>query len=203
MNKVKKAITVFCILLLISGIAACGKKNNTDSSSKEETSTSSPEDKKGFFDASFTVDTAIGYSDGSDNNWAYGNQRKEFSADDDCYVRVGSKAITDKKKGVDEKIKVTYRFTGVDNCNVELTDGMSTELESQDPNVKEFEGTLYPKKKNKAQESIAVFKYDPSGEGSITLEVIYDDNVDSQYDKRNTVYFVKNKDETKEDKGAH
>lgn len=59
------------------------------------------------------------------------------------------------------------------------------------------------RKKNKAQESIAVFKYDPSGEGSITLEVIYDDNVDSQYDKRNTVYFVKNKDETKEDKGAH
>ena len=167
MNKVKKAIIAFCILLLISGIAACGKKNDTDSSSKEETSTSSSEDKKGFFDASFTVDTAIGYSDGN------------------------------------EKIKVTYRFTGVDNCNVELTDGMSTELESQDPNVKEFEGTLYPKKKNKAQESIAVFKYDPSGEGSITLEVIYDDNVDSQYDKRNTVYFVKNKDETKEDKGAH
>ena len=33
--------------------------------------------------------------------------------------------------------------------------------------------------------------------------MIYDDNVDSQYDKRNTVYFVKNKDETKEDKGAH
>lgn len=106
MNKVKKAIIAFCILLLISGIVACGKKNDTDSSSKEETSTSSSEDKKGFFDASFTVDTAIGYSDGNDNNWAYGNQRKEFSADDDCYVRVGSKAITDKKKGVDEKIKV-------------------------------------------------------------------------------------------------
>ena len=128
MNKTKKLLSLILMLLLITGVAACGKKENSDSSSAEETTTASSEDKKGLFDASFTVDTAIGYSDGNDNNWAYGNQRKKFSADDDCYVRVGSTAITDKKKGVDEKIKVIYRFTGVENCDVDLTDGMGTEF---------------------------------------------------------------------------
>ena len=199
----RKVMLMICMALFAMSLVACSKKEKTDNSSNTETTANSSEDKKGFFDASFTVDTAIAYSDGSDNNWAYGNQRKEFSADDDCYVRVGSTAVTDKKKGVDEKIKVIYRFTGVEKCSVELTDGIGTELESQDTNVKEFEGILYPKKKKAAKESIAIFKYEPSGEGSITLEVIYDDNVDSQYDKRNTVYFVKDKKATKEDNGAH
>ncbi len=218
----QRAVVIICMFILAFSMAACGKKDdvnkdsnsepaettetteNTDSSKEDKKEEDKKEEeKKGFFDATFTVDTTISYSDGNDNNWAYGNQRKEFSATNDCYVRVGSTAITDKKKGVDEVVTVTYRFTGVENCKVELTDGIGTELNSEDPNIKEFEGKLYPKKKKQAKESIAIFKYNPSGEGSITIEVIYDDNIDPQYDKRNTVYFVRNKTQTKEDNGAH
>ena len=187
----KMALSIICMLVVIGNFCICEKEIRANSFSETSTATAPIETRIQIFDVTYTVDTAIAYSDGNDNNWAYGNQRKEFSADDDCYVRIGSTAVTNKKKGVDEKIKVVYRFTGVENCKVELTDGMGTELDTQDANVKEFEGTLYPKKKKAAKESIAIFKYIPSGEGSITLEVIYDDNVDPQYDKRNTVYFVK------------
>ena len=68
---------------------------------------------------------------------------------------------------------------------VELADGYGIDLVLEESNVKEFVGALYPKEENKAEESVAVFKYDPSEEGSMTLEIIYDHRVHSQYCKRN------------------
>lgn len=82
-----------------------------------------------------------------------------------------------------------------------MADGYGIDLVLEESNVKEFVGALYPKEENKAEESVAVFKYDPSEEGSMTLEIIYDHRVHSQYCKRNTVYFVNDTTQSKEDNG--
>lgn len=100
------------------------------------------EEKKGFFDASYTTETTIAYSAGNDSDWSYGNQRKEFPIDDACYVRIASTAITDKNKGVENEIAVTYRFTGTENCQVNLTDGIAEQIDTGDANVTEFTRTI-------------------------------------------------------------
>lgn len=146
-------------------------------------------EEKGWFDPSYRVDTSINYSAGDDSDWSYGNQRKEFSSQDSCYVRVGCTAITDKNKGVDHEIVVTYRFTGTKNCDVEVSEGIVTEVATNDSNTVEFTRSLYTKKEKKAEEDVVIFRYDPKAEGSVTVEVIYDGEIESRYDKSSTIYF--------------
>ena len=127
-----------------------------------------------------------------DKEWAYGNQQKEFSAAKSCYVRIGSSIVATWhwgwRYGEGSEITITYRFTGTKNCKVEVSDGFLTEGKTDDPNVMEFTRKL--KAKGSDVEDVVVFRYTPSGAGSISLEVIYDDQVNSEYDARQTVYFV-------------
>ena len=106
------------------------------------------------------------------------------------YVRISSTVITEKNKGVGTEITVTYRFTGAQNCKIELSDGIAKQVDSGDPNVVIFTRTISAAKEKKATESIVIFQYVPNSDASsITLEVSYDDHVPTQYDVRNTIYF--------------
>lgn len=96
-NKRFKMLFAVGVILSIFSFTACGStgeenKSNSESEQMQETE----EEKKGFFDASYTTETTIAYSAGNDSDWSYGNQRKEFPIDDACYVRIASTAITDK-----------------------------------------------------------------------------------------------------------
>ena len=137
----------------------------------------------------FSADTTIHYSAGDDSEWAYGNQQKEFPGDEHCYVRIGCIPISDIKEGIDAEIVVTYRFTFSGSCSVELSDGIATRVEGTEAGVIEYTRTLRAMKEGDTKEDLVIFQYSPDGEGSITLEVIYDDQVDDRYDVRNTVYF--------------
>lgn len=150
------------------------------------------EPSSGMFDPWYSVQTSIAYSSGTDSDWSYGNQRKEFTVTKPCYVRIGSSIVADWhwgwRYGEGKAITITYRFTGVQNCNIEVADGFVTLVESDDPNVLVFTRTLTAKGAH--EEDVVVFRYDPLQVGSVSLEVIYDDNIKSQYDERNTVYFI-------------
>ena len=191
-NKRFKMLFAVGVILSIFSFTACGStgeenKSNSESEQMQETE----EEKKGFFDASYTTETTIAYSAGNDSDWSYGNQRKEFPIDDACYVRIASTAITDKNKGVENEIAVTYRFTGTENCQVNLTDGIAEQIDTGDANVTEFTRTIFAKKSKESEEDIIIFQYVPTESAeSITLEVLYDDQIDSRYDCRNAVYFV-------------
>lgn len=139
------------------------------------------------------MQTSIAYSSGDTKNWTYGNQRKEFPNNETCYVRIGSTAITTGSfgKGSGDLVEVTYRFTGTENCKIELSDGKAEEITSDDPNVKEFVHTLTAAKEKKAEEDIMIFRYTPNNAESVVLEVIYDDQVAEKFDELNTVYFDK------------
>ena len=199
-NKRFKMLFAVGVILSIF-FTACGStgeenKSNSESEQMQETE----EEKKGFFDASYTTETTIAYSAGNDSDWSYGNQRKEFPIDDACYVRIASTAITDKNKGVENEIAVTYRFTGTENCQVNLTDGIAEQIDTGDANVTEFTRTIFAKKSKESEEDIIIFQYVPTESAeSITLEVLYDDQIDSRYDCRNAVYFVSSETEETKD----
>ena len=199
-NKRFKMLFAVGVILSIFSFTACGSTEENKSNSENEQMQETEEEKKGFFDASYTTETTIAYSAGNDSDWSYGNQRKEFPIDDACYVRIASTAITDKNKGVDNEIAVTYRFTGTGNCQVNLSDGIAEQIDTGDANVTEFTRTIFAKKSKEAEEDIIIFQYVPTeSTESITLEVLYDDQIDSRYDCRNAVYFVSSETEETKD----
>lgn len=137
--------------------------------------------------------TSIAYSTGDTKNWTYGNQRKEFTNNKSCYVRVGitAKSTNLFGKGKGDTVTVTYRFTGTDNCPVQVSDGKATEVNTGDSNVTEFSHIVTVSKKWKAPEDVMIFRYSPNGAESVILEVIYDDQIAEKYDAYNTIYFDK------------
>lgn len=191
MKTIKRIVSLLLCGVIVFSLCGCsspfGKKDN-DSAEKP------PAEEK--IDTFYNANTNVSYSSGRDNNWSYGNQRKEFPQNEACYVRISSTVITEKNKGVGTDITVTYRFTGAQNCSIELSDGIATQIDSGDPNVVIFTRTIGAAKEKKATESIVIFQYVPnSNASSITLEVTYDDHVSTQYDVRNTIYFPKNAEE--------
>ena len=188
MKKIKRFVVLLLCGVIVLSLCGCsspfGKKDGEGSDEKP-----SAEEK---IDTFYKANTNVSYSSGSDSNWSYGNQRKEFPQNEACYVRISSTVITEKSKGVGTEITVTYRFTGAQNCKIELSDGIATQVESGDPNVVIFTRSIGAEKEKKATESIVIFQYVPNSDASsITLEVIYDDHVPSQHDVRNTIYFSK------------
>ena len=141
------------------------------------------------------VNTIISYSAGSDSDWSYGNQRKEFPDNEKCYVRIASVLTTDKGKYKDQEVQVTYRFTGVRKCQVNISDGLVKEQDTNDYDVKEFTHFLYAAKEDAAAEDVVIFQYIPKGAEGMTLEVIYDDQVAERYDTRNAIYFTSDGDD--------
>ncbi len=188
MNNIKRFVALLLCGIIVLSLCGCsspfGKKDDEGSNEKP------PAEEK--IDTFYKANTNVSYSSGSDSNWSYGNQRKEFPQNEACYVRISSTVITEKNKGVGTEITVTYRFTGAQNCRIELSDGIATQVDSGDPDVVIFTRTIGAEKEKKAAESIVIFQYVPNSEAtSITLEVTYDDHVPAQYDVRNTIYFSK------------
>jgi len=140
----------------------------------------------------YSVDTTIHYSAGDSKEWAYGNQQKEFPGDENCYVRINSIPVSDIKEGIDHEITVTYKFTCKGDFHIEISDGIAAEKTSTETGVYEFTRTILAQKEKNTEDDIVIFQYVPQGAGSVTLEVIYDDQVDARYDERNTVYFSGN-----------
>lgn len=203
MKRIFVIISIIMMITIFSG-AVVVAEGKTEASSESEpvetvetTDTAEEVDEKkepkhGLFDPWLEAKTSIAFSSGVDKEWAYGNQQKEFSAAKSCYVRVGSAVIAvwhwGWRYGEGNEITITYRFTGTENCAVEVSDGFLTEVDTNDPNVKEYTRTI--KAKGSQDEDVVVFRYTPSGEGRIALEVLYDDQVNSEYDAKRTVYFV-------------
>ena len=187
----KKTTIILALSIVICSVffAGCGRKDKKENNEPEKPDASVEETvkEKDYL----SLETSIAYSSGDTKNWTYGNQRKEFPDNESCYVRIGSTAISTGTlgKGNGDSIEVTYRFTGTEKCNVEVSDGKATKVDTDDPNITEFKHTINAAKKKKAQEDIMIFRYSPKGAESVVLEVIYDDQIAEKYDEFNTVYF--------------
>ena len=181
MYRVQRLAKIGMMVLLFSMVlVGCGDKKGEKDKAPEEIVV----EEKDYL----SMETGISYSSGDDSSWSYGNQRKEFPNNETCYVRISSTAITEKSKGVDNEVQVTYKFTGLEHCKIEISDGIVKEV-SRDENSVEYTKTLTAEKSKKAKENIVIFKYDPKLAESVTVEVIYDDQINAKYDARNTIYF--------------
>ena len=184
MNTLKKTVSAFFCFIIMLSLSACTlpflNGNPTD-------------EKPEKIDTNYHTYTKIYYSAGSDANWSYGTFRKEFPRNEACYVRIISTVVAEKNRGVGSGITVTYRFTGAQNCSVELSDGIATQVDSGDPNVIIYTRTIEAAKEKKAKESFVTFQYTPNSDAtSIKLEVTYDEHVPEKFDDLNTIYFSKN-----------
>lgn len=183
----KNYIMIYAIIcsILVLSLCGCGKF----SSKKEDTA---KQEEVQEIDTNYVANTNISYSAGSDSDWSYGNQRKEFPQNDACYARISSTVGAEKKKGIGTEVEITYKFTGVQNCKIELSDGIASKIDCEDPDVAIYTRTINAEKAKKEKESIVIFQYTPdSNATSVVLEVSYDDHVPAQYDVRNTIYFSK------------
>ncbi len=185
MRIIKRIIPlILCIIIMVSSYGCAFAipipvLNKDDAVEKPE-----------IIDTDFNASTNISYSSGSDSNWSYGNQRKEFPKNETCYARISSTVIAEKRKGIGTEITITYKFTGAKNCKIEISDGIVSKVSSDDDNIEIYTRTISAQKKKKTTESIVIFQYIPNNDASsITLEVTYDDHVPTQYDARNTIYF--------------
>lgn len=190
MSKSKKMIStmVLCAIICSMFLTGCGKKDKDEHLGDEaKTTTEAQVEEKTYF----KMQTSIAYSSGDSKNWTYGNQRKEFPNNKSCYVRIGTTAITTGLfgKGKGDPILVTYRFTGTDNCKVEVSDGKAIKVNTGNTNITEYTHTVTAATEKKASEDVMIFRYSPNGADSVILEVIFDDQVAEKYDEFNTVYF--------------
>lgn len=183
MSKFNKIVT-FGLAACMIIFTGCSKKG--DNTAETAPSASVIEEKDYL-----QMQTSIAYSSGDTKNWTYGNQRKEFPNHESCYVRIGCTAITNSfwGKGNGDEITVTYRFTGTNNCKVEVSDGIAELHETGDENITEFSHTITAAKEKKAQEDIMIFRYSPKDAESVVLEIIYDDQIAEKFDQFNTIYF--------------
>ena len=146
MKKIYKMLFAIACSILVLSLCGCSKfsskKADSDTEEQEETQE---------IDTSFVANTNISYSAGSDSDWSYGNQIKEFPKNDACYARISSTVGAEKKKGIGTEIEITYKFTGAKNCKIELSDGIANKTESGDPDVVIFTRTVNAEKAEKAE----------------------------------------------------
>jgi hypothetical protein len=161
MNEIKKKwITLLVIVLAMSQLTGCGKIKYAAAS--------------GFF-----------YS--SDKGHSYGDGTKEYEVGETVYMKVKFMVTSNKKKT--SQVKVVLSIPNVQNVDAKYMDGqVITPNFDAVNNVTTYEFTANAAKE--ATESECVIQFVPNAVGSVTMTLVYDDNVDPSYDIQSTLEFV-------------
>lgn len=151
-------------------------------------------DDLGRFNPGYRAETQVTYSDGEASGWSYSTLKKKYPVDD-TYIRVSTKAL--KKHTWGKEIVVFYIFTGVETVEIEPVENVVDvfpleEYDLEHKNVKVFSKVLKTNKKKKATEEIVIFKATPESEGSLKLDIVYDEEVPYSYDYSSTIEFKNN-----------
>ena len=102
-------------------------------------------------------------------------------------MKVKFKVTSDKKKV--SQVKVTLTIPNVKNVDAKYMDGqVITPNFDAINNVTTYEFTANASKE--ARESECVIQFVPNSVGTVSMTLIYDDNVDPSYDVQSTLVFV-------------
>lgn len=133
----------------------------------------------------YTAECDFSYS--SDKGHVYGNGLKEYAVGDTIYMKVRYRVESNQKKKSQVKVKLT--IPNVKNADAKYMDGqVITPSYDSAKNITTYEFTANASKD--APVSECVFQFVPNTAGSITMKLVFDDKVDSSYDKQNTLNFV-------------
>lgn len=169
MNKIKRTVaSVLLVALVVVSLTGCGEITYTASS--------------GFF-----------YS--GDKGHSYGDGTKEYAVGETVYMKVIFKVTSSEKKT--SQVKVVLSIPNVQNVDAKYMDGqVITPNFDAANNVTTYEFTANAAKETTEQE--CVIQFVPNAAGSVTMTLVYDDNVDPSYDIQSTLEFVEVKDATEE-----
>jgi hypothetical protein len=137
--------------------------------------------------AKTTYSAASSFSYSADKGHSYGDGTKEYAVGDTVYMKVKFKVTSNKSKT--SQVKVTLSIPKVENVDAKYMDGqVITPNFDAANNVTTYEFTANASKDAGEQE--CVIQFVPNAVGSVTMTLVYDDNVDSSYDIQSTLEFV-------------
>ena len=168
MNKIKRnTMSFFIAILVMASLAGCR-----------------------FFETSYTAVSGFFYS--SDKGHSYGDGTKEYAVGETVYMKVKFKVTSNKKKT--SQVKVVLTIPKVENVDAKYMDGqVITPNFDAINNVTTYEFTANASKTS--NEAECVIQFVPNAVGSVTMTLVYDDNVDPSYDIQSTLEFVDNTQE--------
>ena len=161
MNKIKRTVaSVLLVALMAVSLTGCGETTYTASS--------------GFF-----------YS--GDKGHTYGDGTKEYAVGETVYMKVKFMVTSNEKKT--SQVKVVLTIPNIQNVDAKYMDGqVITPNFDAANNVTTYEFTANASQEPTEQE--CVIQFVPNAAGSVTMTLVYDDNVDSSYDIQSTLEFV-------------
>lgn len=170
MNKIKKYLSVVLVAMFtMTLLTACGETTYTASS--------------GFF-----------YS--GDKGHTYGDGTKEYEVGETVYMKVRYKVTSNSKNT--SQVSVVLSIPNVENVDAKYMDGqVITPNFDAVNNVTTYEFTANASTESTEQE--CVIQFVPNAAGSVTMTLIYDDNLDASYDIQSTLEFVEPKVDNTED----
>ena len=165
MKRIIKALiaSIMALVFVLSAFTGCGKTE-------------------------YTADSGFFYS--SDKGHTYGNGTKEYVIGETVYMKVKFKVTSNKKDT--SQVKVVLTIPNVKNVDAKYMDGqVITPNFDAANNVTTYEFTANASKE--AKESECVIQFVPNAVGSVSMTLVFDDNIDSSYDKQSTLEFVESK----------
>ncbi len=177
MNRITKAISTLLVIVLIATMfTGCGLLS--------------------IFSSSPSYTAASGFFYSGDKGHTYGDGTKEYEVGETVYMKVKFKVTSDKSKT--SQVKVVLTIPNVQNVDAKYMDGqVITPNFDAVNNVTTYEFTANASKNAIDQECVVQFI--PNATGSVTMTLVYDDNVDPSYDIQSTLVFVEGTLDTAED----
>lgn len=143
-----------------------------------------------------TYSAASGFFYSGDKGHTYGDGTKEYEVGETVYMKVRFKVTSDSKKT--SQVKVVLSIPNVENVDAKYMDGqVITPNFDAVNNVTTYEFTANAAIESNEQE--CVIQFVPNAVGSVTMTLVYDDNVDSSYDIQSTLVFVEAEEEKVEE----
>ncbi len=166
MNRIKVTVASILLIAMVAvSLTACGETSYTASS--------------GFF-----------YS--ADKGHTYGDGTKEYAVGENVYMKVKYMVTSNEKKT--SQVKVVLTIPNAQNVDAKYMDGqVITPNFDAANNVTTYEFTANASKEPTEQE--CVIQFVPNAVGSVTMTLVYDDNVDPSYDIQSTLEFVEDTSE--------
>ena len=142
----------------------------------------------------YTASSGFFYS--GDKGHTYGDGTKEYAIGETVYMKVKYKVTSNKSKT--SQVNVVLSIPNVNNVDAKYMDGqVNTPNFDAVNNVTTYEFTANASEDAGEQE--CVIQFIPNAVGSITMTLVFDDNVDASYDKQSTLEFVEATQDTTED----
>lgn len=176
MNKIKRTLASI-LFVIVAAVSLVGCTMPTMPWSKTTYTASS-----GFF-----------YS--GDKGHTYGDGTKEYAIGETVYMKAKYKVTSNKSKT--SQVNVVLSIPNVKSVDAKYMDGqVITPNYDAVNNVTTYEFTANASKDSSEQE--CVIQFIPNAVGSITMTLVFDDNVDPSYDKQSTLEFVEATDTTED-----